>query len=228
MNSSPVGGLSFVFRCLGLGAAVAAAAVAAPRVADAALTLDPPIVTGSGGFSVVGTPTISVSGSGTPADPQKVSGSATFFNDDSGNGHVFLNGVATAAAGDVLSIEWDLIIDMPDPGPENVQSGNYVFYGNIFPPNADPIGLPEVFHELEIGSHLYTGSASFVVPIDATDMPFGFELQIYMLAPGTMTLTIPNNSIDLAVGPPVPEPGSACLLGVGLCCVAGLNRNRGG
>lgn len=223
MSPSAGGWLHVGVRSLGI--ALVAAAVAAPRPADAALTPDPPIVTGSGGVSVVGTPTIMLSGAGTPADPVKLSGSASFINNDSGNAHLYVNGLVTAAAGDLISITWDMTIDLPEQF--DPQAGHYIFYGNIFPEGLPSIGLPEVFHVLELGAHQYTGSATFDVPIDVTAMPIGLELQIYMSSPGTLELTIPNNSIDLSVGPPVPEPGTAALAGVAVCCGAGaLSRKR--
>lgn len=180
---------------------------------QAGMILGAPQVSAQGGVSVVGDPSIGLTGAGTPADPFIISGHADFLNDDSGPAVVRVLGELTAKAGEELTASYDMTVDWDPDYDEGL--AEFIFRGAIL---LDPLpSIPIQFAQgiFEIGSHQYQGAESFEIPAAVGPVGFQLEMYIYISQLGTLSLDIPANSIDISLGPPVPEPGSAALALVG-------------
>lgn len=196
--------------------------VACASTTNAGITLGTPQVEAQGGVSVVGMPTILLTGAGTPSDPFKISGHADFLNDDSGPATVRVAGTLSANAGDVLTASYDMTVDWDPDYDEGL--AEFIFRGAIFPAPFPAIPFQLAQGVFNIGSHQYLGSESFVIPAEIGPVGFELEMYIYISQLGTLSLDIPTNSIDIALGPAVPEPSGAVLFAACLAC--GMWRRR--
>lgn len=167
---------------------------------------DPPgvVVTPGGAASISVAPTIDYQ----TISPSmaKISGTAGFLSSGgSGTISVDVGGLATVLLGETISVDYDFTLSLTGGSLDWTLTGM--------------ASIVQIFNKsgsISSGSQQFIGSDSFTNTFsDFNGVPWSASLDITWNGASngdTLTVTVPNNSIDFSV---IPEPTSFCLIGIG-------------
>lgn len=136
----------------------------------------------------------------------KISGTAGFLSSGgSGTISVDVGGLATVLLGETISVDYDFTLSLTGGSLDWTLTGM--------------ASIVQIFNKsgsISSGSQQFIGSDSFTNTFsDFNGVPWSASLDITWNGASngdTLTVTVPNNSIDFSV---IPEPTSFCLIGIG-------------
>ena len=207
---------------IGISLALLAAALATDPAQAAMIVTGGEVLT-SGGAAPVGAVSFNlIGGGGSASAPFKLSGGGSFVSNGTPGEIIFrTTGTIQFIPGEEWHVAWDFSTDLP-AGSATWKidwESNCPIFGAI------RVASPQV--PVPGGHEDYDGDFGFINPLFWTSMqPFRADIVVdWAGAPGdTFTITIPDNSIDFAVGT-VPEPAALGLLAMGGPALA-LGRRR--
>ena len=182
-------------------ALISAAIALAATAAEAGMIVTGGEVITSGGVSPVGPASYNIiGGGGSEADPFKLSGGGTFTSDGTPGSIVFrATGTMQLIPGDQWHIAWDFSTDLP------AGSATWRLSGEVNCPIFGPLHLDTWDFPVPSGYEQYDGDFGIINPFFATSMqPFRLDVVVDWTgsAGSTLTVTIPQDSIDLDLRAP--------------------------